>query len=134
MNKLVFKDIQTVYYADTDAYGVVWHGASIKWFEKGRVELAKMYGIDVFELECQGIIMPVVELNVRYKSSAFLSDNLTISTEIAEIRPSAITFLHTVSNTDSGKVNIIAHSTVVCVDKSGKLYRKLPEVFDRLKA
>ena len=134
MSKLVFQDKQTVYYADTDAYSVLWHGASVKWFEKGRVELVKMYGIDAFELERQGIIMPVVELNIRYKSSAFLSDNLSIATEIQEVRPSAITFLHTVSNSDSGKVHIIAHSTVVCVDKIGKLYRKLPDVFDKLKA
>ena len=97
MSKLVFQDKQTVYYVDTDAYSVLWHGASVKWFEKGRVELVKMYGIDAFELERQGLIMPVVELNIRYKSSAFLSDNLSIATEIHEVRPSAITFLHTVS-------------------------------------
>lgn len=134
MNKLIFKDIQTVYYADTDAYSVLWHGASIKWYEKGRVELVKMYGIDAFELERQGIIMPVVELNVRYKSSAFLADNLIITTEIDEVRASAITFKHIVSNADTEKINIIAYSTVVCVDKSGKLYRKLPEAFAKLKA
>ena len=33
-----------VYYADTDAYGVVWHGTYLRWMEKGRVDLCDMLG------------------------------------------------------------------------------------------
>ena len=29
---------QKVYYSDTDAYGVVWHGSYLRWLEMGRVE------------------------------------------------------------------------------------------------
>ena len=28
---------EKVYYADTDAYGVVWHGTYLRWMEKGKL-------------------------------------------------------------------------------------------------
>ena len=38
-NVLNFK----VQYADTDAYGVVWHGSYLRWMEEGRVKLLEDY-------------------------------------------------------------------------------------------
>ncbi len=40
-----------VYYADTDAYGVVWHGTYLRWMEMGRVELCDKLGLDLVELK-----------------------------------------------------------------------------------
>ena len=36
--------IQKIYYADTDAYGVVWHGAYLRWLEKGRCDFSEELG------------------------------------------------------------------------------------------
>ena len=58
-----------ILYADTDSYGVVWHGAYTKWFEAARVEIVEKLGLKLDELEKNNILFPVVELNVRYKSS-----------------------------------------------------------------
>ena len=122
----------TVYHADTDAYGVVWHGACVKWFEKGRIEFAKLCGLDTFKLEEEGIVLPVVNLEVRYKSSAFLGEELKICTKLHEIKRASITFEHIVSEATTNKIHIIAKTTVVAVDKSGKLCRNLPPCFTNL--
>lgn len=42
---------QKVFYSDTDAYGVVWHGAYLRWLEMGRVEWCEMTGHNLIELE-----------------------------------------------------------------------------------
>lgn len=116
-----------VYYADTDGYKVVWHGAYIKWFEAGRIELADKLGLDLQELEKENYILPVVDLNIRYKRSAFLDDRLIIETEIKELTRTSIVFSHKVINEETGALHVLATVTVVVVDKSGKLYRKIPE-------
>ena len=42
---------QQVFYSDTDAYGVVWHGSYLRWLEMGRVYLCEKAGLFLKELE-----------------------------------------------------------------------------------
>lgn len=126
---MIHTDDIRVYYADTDAYGVVWHGAYLRWLEAGRIEYTdKVLGLDLKQMQEDGCILPVVELNIKYKLSAKLDDNLVLSTEIQELRPSAIVFKQTLVNKETGKINIIAEVTCVAVDiHSNKMFRRLPE-------
>ncbi len=117
-----------VYYADTDAYGVVWHGAYLRWLEAGRIEFTdKVMGLDLKQMQEDGCLLPVVELNIKYKVSAKLDENLLLETEIEELRPSAIVFKQTLKNKETGIVNIVATVTCVAVDtKTNKMFRRLP--------
>ena len=117
-----------VYYADTDAYGVVWHGAYLRWLESGRIEFTdKVMGLDLKQMQEDGCLLPVVELNIKYKVSAKLDENLLLETEIEELRPSAIVFKQTLKNKETGIVNIVATVTCVAVDtKTNKMFRRLP--------
>ena len=45
-----------VYYSDTDAYGVVWHGAYLRWLEKGRVDLCNDLGIDLVTMKNMDVL------------------------------------------------------------------------------
>jgi acyl-CoA thioester hydrolase len=126
------KNIVKVYYADTDSYGIVWHGAYIKWFEVARVEISAMLDIDFKILESMGVQMPVVELNVRYKSPARALDELLIESEVGELKKTSITFNHKITNLTTGKIVLNANSTVVTTDIDGKLYRKIPDyIFEK---
>ena len=118
-----------VYYADTDAYGVVWHGAYLRWLEAGRIEFTdKIMGLEQKKMQEDGCILPVVELNIKYKLSAKLDENLILTTEIEQLRPSAIIFKQTLKNKDTGVVNIVATVTCVAVDtKTNKMFRRLPD-------
>lgn len=126
---MIHTDEIRVYYADTDAYGVVWHGAYLRWLEAGRIEYTdKIMGLDLKQMQEDGCILPVVELNVKYKVSAKLDDNLILETDIEELRPSAIVFKQTLKNKDTDVVNIIAEVTCVAVDtNSNKMFRRLPD-------
>lgn len=117
-----------VYYADTDAYGVVWHGTYLKWMEMGRVELCDKLGLDLIELKNQDIAIPVTNMNVRYKASAKLDDRIVIETWIAKVTPITITFGQTIKNAKTGQTFIIAEFETVAVNNDGKIYRRMPEV------
>lgn len=121
---------EKVYYADTDAYGVVWHGAYLRWLEKGRVLFCEQLGLDLTDLYKQDIALPLTSLNVKYKASAHLNDNVTITTKIIKRSLLSVKFYQTVTDTDTGKLYVEAEIDVVSVSNSGKLYRRFPEVLN----
>lgn len=122
------KFIQKIYYADTDAYGVVWHGAYLRWLEKGRCDFCDEIGLDLNELVKNDIALPVANMNVKFKASARLKDVLEIETWISKLTPLCVTFAQTIKNKDTGIVYIQAEFDVVAINNSGKLYRRMPEV------
>lgn len=116
-----------VYYADTDAYGVVWHGGYLRWLEQGRVEYLSLLGLSTEELEKQNYTFPVVDLSCKYKSSAKNFEELFIETQIEKISKLSITFSQKITRVKDDSAVLNASVTVVAVDKNGKLYRRLPD-------
>ncbi len=119
---------QKVYYADTDAYGVVWHGAYLRWMEAARVEFCERLGLNLIDLKENDIALPVVNLNVRYKSSAKLNDSIIVETSITKFNGLSVRFTQTVKSEVTGKTFVEADVDVVAVNNDGKLYRRMPKV------
>lgn len=126
MNINILKE--KVYYSDTDAYGVVWHGSYLRWLEAGRVELCESLGYNLIELENNDIVMPVINLNVRYKASARLNDNIIIETRISKFNGMSVTFSQTIKSAETLKTFVKAEVEVVAISKAGKLYRTMPDI------
>lgn len=93
---------QKVYYSDTDAYGVVWHGSYLRWLEMGRVEYCEDLGLNLIELEKQDIVMPVTNMNIRYKASGRLNDIVVVDTWIKKITPVTVVFEQTIKIKTAG--------------------------------
>ncbi len=74
-----------VRYAETDQMGVVYYGNYATYFEVGRVESIRSLGYSYKQMEEAGIIMPVVELNIKYLRPAKYDDLITIKTSIKEM-------------------------------------------------
>lgn len=119
---------QKVFYSDTDAYGVVWHGSYLRWLEMGRVGVCEMLGHNLIDLKEKDIVLPVVNLKVKYKMSAKLNDVVVTETEISEFNGFTVKFKQIIRSKETGKVCIDAEVSVVAIDNNGKLYRKMPEV------
>lgn len=119
---------QKVFYSDTDAYGVVWHGSYLRWLEMGRVGLCEMMGHNLVDLLNQDIVLPVTNLNIKYKMSAKLNDVMIIETEISEFNGFIVKFKQFIKSAQTRKVYIEADVSVVAVSNAGKLYRKMPDV------
>ena len=119
---------QKVYYADTDAYGVVWHGAYLRWLEMGRVLWCEAMGHNLSDLKANDILLPVVNLNVRYKASAKLDDEIIILTWIEKFNHLSVTFKQAIKSKTTGKTFIEAEIEVVAINNAGKLYRRMPQI------
>lgn len=118
---------QKVFYSDTDAYGVVWHGSYLRWLEMGRMGLCDMAGYTLSTLYDADITLPVVELNVRYKSPAKLEEELLIVTELKEFSKISMTFGQKIFDAKTNKLHIDASVKVVATHNDGNIYRNFPE-------
>ncbi|MBN1257342.1 MAG: acyl-CoA thioesterase [Planctomycetes bacterium] len=111
-----------VYYGETDQMGRVYYGNYPAWFDQGRAELFRDYGMPYMELEQQGIHLPVRSCAVRYHHAAKYDDLLKIVTVISNLRHASITFLTAVYNQDD---ELLAEGTVelACVKADGSPQR-----------
>ena len=123
---------QKVFYADTDSYGVVWHGSYLRWLEMGRVLLCEQSGYKLSELEKHDIVLPVAEMNIKYKQSAKLDDEIIINTEITQRGKFYLIFHQTIIDEKTKKTYIEATFKVVAIHKDGNLYRSLPEQIQKM--
>jgi acyl-CoA thioester hydrolase len=80
-----FKTQVRVRYADADPMNVVYYGNYAQYFEVGRVESLRALGISYKLIEDLGIMLPVVELNVKYLRPARYDDLLTITSQIKQL-------------------------------------------------
>ena len=119
---------QKVFFADTDAYGVVWHGTYLRWMEAGRIMWCDQACDTLTALKNQDIVLPVVNINIRYKSSAILDETVVIETTIEKFTPLSATFRQEIRCKETGKVRTTATVDVVAVHNDGKLYRKMPDI------
>lgn len=93
-----------VRYAETDQMNVVYYGNYAQYFEVGRVESIRQLGYTYKDMELEGVMMPVVELHVKYLRSATYDDLLTIKSTIRELpHDHKITFHQEVYN-EAGKL------------------------------
>ena len=91
MEPFVNRDGQTyhvhqlrVRYADTDRMDMVYHGTYAAYLEAARVEMLRDSGWVYAELEREGTLLPVVQLNLTFKKPARYDQMLEVYTMVAE--------------------------------------------------
>lgn len=89
-----------VRYAETDQMGVVHHANYAVWFEAARSEFCRQRGIDYGQIERDGMLLPVLELKVRYLQPAHYEDEVEVLTRVLEIRRSLLRIQYEVRRAD----------------------------------
>lgn len=94
-----------VSYGETDAMQVVYHAEYIHFFERSRGELCRVCGLSYAEIEKAGFMLPVKEVQCRYRSPARYDDAIFIHAMISEIRRASIRFEYEIW--DEGKKTLL---------------------------
>jgi acyl-CoA thioester hydrolase len=117
-----------VKYAETDQMGVVYHGHYAAYFEASRGEAIRSLGITYREIEKAGIIMPVVELDIKYLRPAFYDELLTVVTILKEWPTDhRIRFHHEVYN-EEGKLLTTGSILLYFLNAADKTKTKMPDL------
>lgn len=109
-----------VRYGETDQMGVVYHGSFAEYFEVGRVEWLRELGVSYKKMEEQGVMLPVVNLNINYKKPAKYDELLTVITKLRTKPTVKIIFDYEVYDEADNLIST-AETTLVFVNmKTGK--------------
>ncbi len=117
-----------VRYGETDRMGYCYYGNYAEYLEVGRVEAIRSKGITYKQLEDDGIMLPVLEFQIKYFAPAKYDDLLQIVTCISHLRGSRIFFTYEIYNEENKKL-AEASTTLVFVKSKTMKPTAPPEVF-----
>lgn len=101
---IIHEAYRRVLYAETDKMGYLYYGHYASYYETGRAEFIRDYGITYKDLEDEyGVMMPVAMLECRYRLPAKYDENLTIKTYLKEMPRRIFHVEHDIIN-ESGQI------------------------------
>ena len=101
--------------------GYVHHSNYALFLEEARMDLFRCHGLDVVALEQEGIILPVVNMEIRYVMPLHFGDRISVETSLNPDSKFKLEFKYKIRNQDQ-KVVAKAKTALVFVEKeSGKL-------------
>lgn len=117
-----------VRYAETDQMGYVYYGNYAAYYEVARTEMLRKTGFSYKELEEMGVMMPVLEMNIKYSQPAKYDELLTIKVIIKEKPSVRIKFEYEVYD-EAGTLLNTGNTQLVFVDMVRNRPCKAPDVF-----
>jgi len=117
-----------VRYGETDRMGYAYYGYYPFYYEMGRTELLRSYGLTYKELEDRGTLLPVSRLEIKYLAPALYDEVLTIRTTIPKKPSVKIIFNYEVFNEKNELINT-ATTELVFVDAVTRKPCRPPKYF-----
>ncbi|NQY05782.1 MAG: acyl-CoA thioesterase [Flavobacteriaceae bacterium] len=115
-----------VRYAETDQMGVVYHGNFAQYFEVARVAWLRELGVSYKLMEQDGVMLPVVNLNINFKKPAHYDELLKIRTKLKSKPTAKIIFEYEILN-EKDELISTAETTLVFVNIETKKPMLCPE-------
>jgi acyl-CoA thioester hydrolase len=123
----------TVYFEDTDAYGIVYYANYLKFMERARSDMIRAVGVDqANELGRSGSAYAVVEVAIKYRRPAKLGDDLVVVSHVEQVRASSVDIHQRVMR--GAELLTDATLTAAFLDGQGRPRRQPPEWVDKFKA
>jgi acyl-CoA thioester hydrolase len=114
-----------VYYEDTDAAGIVYYANYLKFTERARTEMMRLYGVEHEKArQSGGTVFIVRRADFDYRAPARLDDELVVETRVAELGAATIRLAQDILRGETPLVR--SHVTIACVNAEGRPVR-LPE-------
>ena len=123
----------TVYFEDTDAYGIVYYANYLKFMERARSDFIRAVGVDqAAELRRSGSAYAVVEVAIKYRRPARLGDDLLVVSTVEQVRASSVDIHQRVMR--GGEQVADARVTAAFLDRDGRPRRQPQEWVEKFRA
>ena len=108
-------------YAETDQMGVAYHANYLVWCEVGRTDLIRSLHGSYRDVEKEGIGLAVSDARIRYHAPARYEDIIVVETTVQSVASRTVTFEYLITKADSGERLASATTTLICIDRSGRV-------------
>lgn len=126
MIRLPFSFPIRVYWEDTDAGGVVYHGSYVRFLERARTEWLRAQGVGQQTLrDVDDVVLAIREMSLDFRQPARLDDELQVSVVLSERRTASLLIEQEISRGD--RVLVAAKVRAACLVASTFRPRPLPE-------
>jgi len=105
-----------VRYGEIDQMGSVSYGNYPEYYEVGRTEALRSMGTSYNAVEESGVLMPVINMNVKYIKPGRYDDLLTIKTIIKEVPRTRMNFIYEIYNQEGEMINV-GETTLIFLSK-----------------
>jgi acyl-CoA thioester hydrolase len=123
----------SVYFEDTDTFGVVYYANYLKFMERARSDMIRAAGVDqVARLEQDGSAYVVADVAIRYRRPARLGDDLVVVSTVQEVRAASVVIQQRVMRGAEELTD--ARVTAAFLTADGRPQRQPREWVDRFKA
>lgn len=115
--------------------GIIHHSNYAIWFEAGRTDFLKNLDISNSSIEERGVILPLYEMNCKFKSPAKYEENIMVVTDLVSMTRVRIIFSYQVLDADNGELLATGETKHAWTDKTLKpvnAERMIPDIYSVL--
>ncbi len=108
-------------YHETDQMGIIHHTNYVNWLEEARTDYFEKIGCSYAQLENEGIMSPVVSIQVKYKTPVRYGDVVRIHVAMTKYTGLKLGLHYEILNEVTGEICAEAVSEHCFLDASGKI-------------
>ena len=108
-----------VYFNETDAMGIVWHGNYPKYFDEASAALGRVCGLSYYDYHRAEIHVPIVQLHVDYHQPLQLEESFTVEAAYVWCEGARLNTEFTVCRED-GSVTVTGYTIQMFIEATTK--------------
>ena len=103
--------------------GVAYYANYLRWFEIGRTELLRTWGLPYREIETRGLLLPVAEAKCRYATPARYDQVLTIEASLDPEYKGGLKIDYRILSQDETILHATGYTRHAFVNQEGRVVR-----------
>ncbi|MDP5078401.1 MAG: acyl-CoA thioesterase [Nonlabens sp.] len=121
----------TTRYAETDQMGVIHHANYLIYLEQARMEWLNTLGFSYVEMEKNGVMLPVFNIQIDYKKPLFVAQEITVTCKLLKPPSTRVIFEYEVINNEN---QLCAHAQITLVFTDSQSFRPRKPLTDFIEA
>ncbi|MEX2585826.1 MAG: thioesterase family protein [Balneolaceae bacterium] len=116
-------------YSETDKMGYVYYGRYLEYFEVARTEMIRHLGLPYSEMERQGVMLPVAEAELSYKSPIHYDEEMEIEVTIYDLPQVRLVTWYRVKTGRQDRPHVEGRVSLAFVDMESRRPCRAPDPF-----
>ena len=129
---MIFRHKIKVRYVESDQMGIVHHSNYPIFFEEARVYWLEKFDLAYHQLEKDGLMLPIYDLQLKYHAPAYFGDNLNVEVSLSDLSSVKIKFDYRIYNQNE-KLITTGSTILVFMDATSRKPIRCPnELYQKL--